>query len=189
VAADAARAGAARDIGPYRIISLLGAGGMGEVYLAADSRLGRRVALKFLPLPFVVDPDRVRRFETEARAASALNHPNILTVFDIGQADGTHYIVTEYVESETLRARLDAGPLPLLDGVRVAGQVAKALAASHAAGITHRDIKPDNIVLRRDERTLYFHPPPPRGQHLALQPRIMAPVKKSRKFLRLGPSS
>jgi serine/threonine protein kinase len=131
----------------------------------------------------------VRRFETEARAASALNHPNILTVFDIGQADGTHYIVTEYVESETLRARLDAGPLPLLDGVRVAGQVAKALAASHAAGITHRDIKPDNIVLRRDERTLYFHPPPPRGQHLALQPRIMAPVKKSRKFLRLGPSS
>lgn len=150
VAADTARAGAAREIGPYRILSLLGAGGMGEVYLAADSRLGRRVALKFLSLPFVVDPDRVRRFETEARAASALNHPNILTVFDIGQADGTHYIVTEYVEGETLRARLDAGRLPLLEGVRVAAQVAEALAAAHAAGITHRDIKPDNIVLRRD---------------------------------------
>jgi eukaryotic-like serine/threonine-protein kinase len=150
VAADTARAGVAREVGPYRILSLLGSGGMGEVYLAEDPRLGRRVALKFLPLPFVIDPDRVRRFETEARAASALNHPNILTVFDIGQADGTHYIVTEYVEGETLRARLDSGPLPALEAVRVAAQVAEALAAAHAAGITHRDIKPDNIVLRRD---------------------------------------
>lgn len=139
-----------RRIGPYRILSLLGAGGMGEVYLAEDSRLARKIALKILPLPFVADPDRVRRFTNEARAASALNHPNIITIYDIGQTDATHYIATEYVEGETLRTRLKAGRIPMLEAVRIAAQVAEALHAAHAAGITHRDIKPENIVLRPD---------------------------------------
>ncbi len=139
-----------RVIGPYRVLSLLGTGGMGEVYLAEDTRLGRRVALKFLPLPFVSDPDRVRRFEREARAASALNHPNILTIYDIGRADATHYIAAEYIEGETLRARLKKGRIPAPEAVRIAAQVAEALSAAHAAGITHRDIKPENIIVRSD---------------------------------------
>ncbi|MET0646502.1 MAG: protein kinase [Pyrinomonadaceae bacterium] len=150
VAGDTLHARLERQIGPYRILSLLGAGGMGEVYLAEDTRLGRRVALKLLPPPFVSDPDRLRRFEREARAASALNHPNILTLHDIGRADGTHYIVTEYVEGGTLRARLNSGRIPVPEAVRVAAQVAEALSAAHAAGITHRDIKPENIAVRPD---------------------------------------
>jgi len=150
VAGDTIFARAKRQIGPYHILSLLGAGGMGEVYLAEDARLARKVALKILPLPFVTDPDRVRRFANEARAASALNHPNIITIYDIGQTDATHYIATEYVEGETLRARLTAGRTGTLEAVRIAAQVAEALHAAHTAGITHRDIKPENIVLRPD---------------------------------------
>ncbi|HEX6625558.1 MAG TPA: protein kinase, partial [Pyrinomonadaceae bacterium] len=150
VAGDTFYAEVERQIGPYRVLSLLGAGGMGEVYLAEDTRLGRRVALKLLPPPFVSDPDRLRRFEREARAASALNHPNILTLYDIGRVDGTHYIVTEYVEGGTLRARLSAGRITAPEAVRVAAQVAEALSAAHAAGITHRDIKPENIAIRPD---------------------------------------
>ncbi|MGI8565453.1 MAG: protein kinase domain-containing protein, partial [Pyrinomonadaceae bacterium] len=150
VAGDTIFARAKRQIGPYRVLSLLGAGGMGEVYLAEDARLARKVALKMLPLPFVADPDRVRRFANEARAASALNHPNIITIYDIGQVDATHYIATEYVEGETLRARVKAGRIEMLEAVRIAAQVAEALHAAHTAGITHRDIKPENIVLRPD---------------------------------------
>ena len=150
VAGDTIFARAKRQLGPYRVLSLLGAGGMGEVYLAEDARLARKVALKMLPLPFVADPDRVRRFANEARAASALNHPNIITIYDIGQVDATHYIATEYVEGETLRARVKAGRIEMLEAVRIAAQVAEALHAAHTAGITHRDIKPENIVLRPD---------------------------------------
>lgn len=137
-------------IGPYRIVSLLGAGGMGKVYLAEDARLARRVALKVLPFPFIVDLERVRRFEKEAQAASALNHPNIITIYDIGQVESLHYIATEYAEGKTLRELLKDGALPLDQAVEIAIQIAEALVAAHAAGITHRDIKPENIVLRND---------------------------------------
>ena len=139
-----------RQFGVYTAVSLLGAGGMGEVYLAEDQRLGRRVALKLLPAPFTTDPERVRRFTQEARAASALNHPNILTIYEIGQAEQTHFIATEFIEGETLRARLLNGKLPLDETLDFAEQIAAALNAAHEAGIIHRDIKPENVMVRRD---------------------------------------
>ncbi len=123
---------------------------MGEVYLAEDTRLHRNVALKLLPAEFTKDPERVRRFEQEARAASALNHPNIITIFEIGQLDDAHFIATEFVEGLTLRERLAQTALPLGEALDIAVQVAQALAAAHARGIIHRDIKPDNIMLRPD---------------------------------------
>jgi len=134
----------------YRIVSLLGRGGMGEVYLGEDTTLGRQVALKLLPAAFTSDRARLRRFEQEARAASALNHPNIITIHEISQTDGLHYLVTEYIEGETLRQRMAAGRMKLSEAVEVAVQVASALAAAHAAGITHRDIKPENVMVRPD---------------------------------------
>lgn len=139
-----------RTIANYKILSLLGAGGMGRVYLAEDTRLGRRVALKFLPEYFTNDKNQVQRFRQEARAASALNHPNILTVHEVGQVDGTDFIATEYVEGETLRDRLKDTPMRALEAIDVAAQVADALAAAHQAGIIHRDIKPENVMLRTD---------------------------------------
>ncbi|MFN2480605.1 MAG: protein kinase [Pyrinomonadaceae bacterium] len=141
---------AGRLIGHYEIKGLLGEGGMGEVYLAEDARLGRNVALKLLPTQFTVDSDRVRRFGQEARAASALNHPNILTIYEIGQLDGRHFIAAEFVAGETLRARLERGRLGGSEALGIAVQVASALASAHEAGIVHRDIKPENIMLRRD---------------------------------------
>ena len=134
----------------YRVLAPLGAGGMGEVYLAEDARLGRRVALKILPAAFTQDPTRSARFEQEARAASALNHPNIITVFDIGQHCGRHFIAFEYVAGVTLRERLNGQALALKEAVEIACQTAAALQAAHAAGITHRDIKPENLMLRPD---------------------------------------
>ena len=143
-----------RRIGHYQVLALIGAGGMGEVYLAEDTRLGRKVALKLLPAKFTSDPARVHRFEREARAASALNHPNILTIHEIGQAStelrGIHFIATEFIEGETLRERLARGELDLTVALDVAAQIAAALAAAHEAGIVHRDIKPENVMLRRD---------------------------------------
>ncbi|HEV2665075.1 MAG TPA: protein kinase, partial [Blastocatellia bacterium] len=139
-----------RRIGHYQVISLLGRGGMGEVFLAEDTRLERKVALKILPAAFTENPDRVRRFEHEAKAASSLNHPNILTIHEIGEADGAHYIVSEFVEGETLREQMRREPLSLNAALDVAQQVAGALAAAHAAGITHRDIKPENVMARPD---------------------------------------
>jgi serine/threonine protein kinase len=141
---------AGRRLGHYDVRSLLGSGGMGEVYLARDTRLGRDVALKLLPAAFTRDAERLRRFEREARAASALSHPNITTVFEVGEADGEHYIAIEYVDGPTLRERLSAGPLPLGEALDVGAQVADALAAAHEAGIVHRDVKPENVMLRRD---------------------------------------
>src|SRR5262245_51856582 len=137
-------------IGFYLVLSLLGKGGMGEVYLAEDTRLGRKVALKFLPARFTCNTQQLQRFEREARAASALNHPNILTVHEIGQYGTTHFIATEYIEGETLRERLTAGRLELKQALSIAIQVAEALAAALAEGIIHRDIKPENIMIRRD---------------------------------------
>ena len=139
-----------KTIAHYRILSKLGAGGMGEVYLAEDDRLGRRIALKVLPETYTQDTDRLRRFEQEARAASALNHPNILTVHEIGKFEGLQYIATEYVEGQTLRQRLAGGPLSANEAVNIVTQCANALQAAHAAGITHRDLKPENIMLRPD---------------------------------------
>src|SRR5215203_485128 len=139
-----------KSLGPYTILELLGSGGMGEVYLAQDSRLGRRVALKLLPDHFVTNEDRLRRFRQEARAASALNHPNIITIHEIGEAETTHYIVTEFIEGETLRAHLIRNRVELVRALDIATQTASALSAAHVAGIVHRDIKPENIMLRRD---------------------------------------
>ena len=122
---------------------------MGEVYLAHDARLGRNVAIKLLPQKHGFDPERVWRFEREARAASALNHPNIVTLYDIGIAGDERFIVMEFVEGQTLRQMFAQGPLPASVPV-IGGQIAKALAVAHAAGIVHRDVKPENIMLRTD---------------------------------------
>lgn len=137
-------------IGHYKVLDLIGAGGMGEIYLAQDTKLGRKVALKLLPKEFMQDEERVRRFEQEARAASALSHPNIVTIFEIGQADGAHYIATEYIEGQTLRQWMQGGLPELSEVVEVGVQIASALAAAHETGIAHRDIKPENVMLRRD---------------------------------------
>lgn len=139
-----------RDVGGYRVTALLGAGGMGETYLAEDAALSRRVALKFLPKEFSSDARRVRRFIEEARAASALNHPGIVTVYGAGEFEGQRYIATEFIDGETVRERLAKGPLPAVAALDIAIQVAAALAAAHEAGIIHRDIKPENIMIRRD---------------------------------------
>ncbi len=134
----------------YRIEEKLGEGGMGEVYLAEDTRLGRKVALKLLRDDLTKNDDRVRRFEQEARAASALNHPNILTIHEIGQSEGGHFIATEFVDGATLRALLSTGKLELKTLCEIGAQVADALAVAHRAGIIHRDVKPENIMVRRD---------------------------------------
>ncbi len=139
-------------LGPYEIIAPLGAGGMGEVYRARDSRLGREVAIKILPSSFSRDPNRLRRFEQEARAASALNHPNILAVYDVGMHDGAPYLVTELLEGATLRDRLSSGALPPRRATDCAVQIAKGLAAAHDKGIVHRDLKPENVFVCRDGR-------------------------------------
>ncbi len=139
-------------LGPYEVLSPLGAGGMGEVYRARDSRLGREVAIKVLPDALRSDPDRLRRFEQEARAASALNHPNVLGVLDVGTDDGVPYVVSELLEGETLRERLRVGGLTRFKAVEYAVQIALGLAAAHEKGITHRDLKPENLFLTRDGR-------------------------------------
>jgi|KBSSwiStaDraftv2_1062776.scaffolds.fasta_scaffold25587_4 Tol biopolymer transport system component len=137
-------------LGPYEILSPLGSGGMGEVYKARDSRLGREVAVKVLPAIVASDPDRLRRFEKEARSASALNHPNLVTVYEIGDSGGTPYIAMELVEGRTLREILVDGPLAARPLLALAAQVADGLARAHAAGIVHRDLKPENIMVTRD---------------------------------------
>ena len=137
-------------LGRYRITGALGSGGMGNVYLAEDTTLDRKVALKFLPQQFTRDQDRLSRFEKEARAASALNHPNIITIYEVGEWNGAHFIATEYIEGETLRERMQRGALPLHEVLEIGIQTAGALSAAHNAGIIHRDIKPANIMVRAD---------------------------------------
>ena len=134
----------------YRVMSMLGAGGMGEVYLAEDTRLRRKVALKMLAPELTGDERGLRRFEQEAHAASALNHPNILTIYEFGQADGLNFIACEFVEGETLRQKIGERKLETSAGVEIAIQIAGALAAAHASGIVHRDIKPENVIVRTD---------------------------------------
>jgi len=139
-------------LGPYEIVAPIGAGGMGEVYHARDTRLARDVAIKVLPASFVSDAERLRRFEQEARAAGALNHPNILAIYDIGAHDGAPFLVTELLEGETLRERLRSGPLPVRKALDIAVQAAHGVAAAHEKGIIHRDLKPANIFLTADGR-------------------------------------
>ncbi|MEO8430019.1 MAG: protein kinase [Acidobacteriota bacterium] len=139
-------------IGPYEIVAPIGAGGMGEVYRAKDPRLGRDVAIKVLPASFSADPDRLRRFEQEARAAGVLNHPNITAVLDVGEHEGAPYVVQELLEGETLRQALAGGRLPARKAIDYAIQIAHGLAAAHGKGIVHRDLKPENLVVTRDGR-------------------------------------
>ena len=139
-----------REIGPYRIIERLGAGGMSEVYLAEDTRLRRLVALKLLPSYFAADDARLRLFQSEARAASALNHPNILTIYEVGESDGVYFIATEFIDGSTIRELIKNRELTLADIFDIVEQTASALSAAHAAGIVHRDIKPENIMRRSD---------------------------------------
>src|SRR6266581_537309 len=136
--------------GHYKISKRIGSGGMGDVYLANDMTAGRKAALKLLPERFTSDAERLKRFQQEAHALVGLNHPNILTVYEIGEDHSTHYIASELIEGETLRQRLTRGRIEVGDAVDVAIQVASALAAAHETGIVHRDINPGNIMLRRD---------------------------------------
>jgi len=137
-------------LGPYEILARLGAGGMGEVYRARDTRLHRELAIKVLPASISKDAEFLARFQSEARAASALNHPNIITIHDIGTVDGISYILMELVEGKTVRELLSGGPLPLKKTLQIAAQVAEGLAAAHARGIVHRDLKPENLMVSRD---------------------------------------
>ena len=137
-------------LGPYEILSPLGAGGMGEVYRGRDGRLGREVAIKVLPEALASDTERLRRFEQEARSASALNHPNIVTIYDVGQTQGVSWIAMELVEGQSLRQLLAAGPLPMKRTLSVGMQVAEGLARAHASGIVHRDLKPENVMVTSD---------------------------------------
>jgi len=137
-------------ISHYKLLRKLGAGGMGDVYLAQDTNLNRYVAIKILPKKYTSNPERLGRFQREAKVASILNHPNVLTIHEVGEHDGFHYIVTEYVDGDTLTIEMKNGALPVIEAVRIAIGVAEALAAAHEFWIVHRDIKPDNIMLRRD---------------------------------------
>jgi eukaryotic-like serine/threonine-protein kinase len=139
-------------LGPYEIVALLGAGGMGEVCRARDARLGRDVAIKVLPEALAHDADRLRRFEQEARTIAALNHPNILGIHDIGTHDGAPFLVSEVLEGQTLREKLVSGPLPVRRAIEYALGIAEGLAAAHEKGIVHRDLKPENVFVTRDGR-------------------------------------
>src|SRR5271163_281370 len=139
-------------LGPYEIIAPVGAGGMGEVYRAKDTRLGRDVALKILPESFARDVDRLRRFEQEARAVAALNHPNILAIHDIGEQSGSPFLVSELLEGGPLRQAMDHGPLPIRKTIDYGVQIAHGLAAAHDKGIVHRDLKPENLFVTKEGR-------------------------------------
>ena len=137
-------------IGHYKISKRIGRGGMGEAYLASDISAGRKAALKLLPMQFTGDAERMKRFQQEARAVAGLNHPNILTIYEVGADSSLRYIASELIEGETLRQRLGRESMQLSEAVEIAIQVAGALAAAHEAGVVHRDVKPENIMLRPD---------------------------------------
>src|SRR5215469_1316448 len=139
-------------LGPYEIIASIGAGGMGEVYRARDAELSRDVAVKILPAAFAADADRLRRFKQEAQATAALNHPNILALYHVGEQNGSPYLVSELLEGESLRQRLQFGPLTIRKTIDYAAQIARGLAAAHDKGIVHRDLKPENVFLTKDGR-------------------------------------
>jgi eukaryotic-like serine/threonine-protein kinase len=159
-------------LGPYRILTPLGAGGMGEVYRAHDARLGRDVAIKVIPAELARDPERIKRFEQEARAAGALNHPNICAILDLGSHEGSPFVVMELLEGESLRARLDAGPIPVRKAIDWAAQAARGLAAAHEKGIVHRDLKPENLFVTRDGRVTVLD----FGLAKLTRPEVLAPA-------------
>src|SRR5512144_2016472 len=136
-------------LGPFEIVAPLGAGGMGEVYRASDPRLGRDVAIKALPAEFAQDPERLARFEREARLLASLSHPNIAGIFGVEEAGGARYLVLELIEGESLADRIARGPLPLDDALEVGRQIAAGLEAAHESGVVHRDLKPGNVMLAR----------------------------------------
>ena len=136
-------------LGPYEVIAPIGAGGMGEVYSARDTRLDRTVALKILPLHLADAPEVRQRFEREARAVSSLNHPNICALYDIGRQDSTDYLVMEYLEGQTLAKRIEQGSMPTAELLRVAIQICEALERAHRQGVIHRDLKPGNVMLTK----------------------------------------
>ncbi len=137
-------------INQYKILSLIGKGGMGEVFLAQDTKLDRKVALKILPAEFAADKDRMSRFIREAKSASALNHPNIITIYEIGESGGTHFIATEFIDGKTLNEYAKASSPDHTEILEIAVQVVSALQTAHSANIIHRDIKPDNVMIRAD---------------------------------------
>src|SRR5438128_6307756 len=139
-----------KTLGRYELRSQIGAGGMGEVYLAEDTRLHRKVALKILPADVASNPERMRRFNQEATAAAALNHPNIAHIYEIGEAEGTNFIAMEFIDGQTLRECIQGGQTDLTKLLRYLQHVAEGLSKAHAAGIVHRDLKPDNIMITRD---------------------------------------
>ncbi|HKO13102.1 MAG TPA: serine/threonine-protein kinase, partial [Acidobacteriaceae bacterium] len=173
-------------LGEYEIVAPLGAGGMGEVYRARDPRLNREVAIKVLPEFYSRDPERLRRFEQEARAAAALNHPNILVVYQLGTASGIVYIVSELLEGETLRERMRRGPVPLRTAVDVGVQIARGLAAAHKKGIIHRDLKPENLFLTRDGHAKILDFGLARVEAPADEQETMAPVHKTMPGVQMG---
>jgi serine/threonine protein kinase len=152
LADEAPRLARGQRLGSYELIAPLGAGGMGEVWRALDPALNRQVAIKILPSQYSHDPERLRRFEQEARAAGMLNHPNVLAIYTIGREEGSPYLVTELLEGATLRQRLTGGAIPEGKAVEYAGQIGQGLAAAHDKGIVHRDLKPENIFITRDGR-------------------------------------
>src|SRR5512141_1233929 len=136
-------------LGPYEVVSRIGGGGMGEVFRARDTRLDRTVAIKILPAEFAENPELKVRFEREARAISQISHPHICALHDVGRAEGVEYLVLEFLEGETLAARIERGPLPIAEVLRFGSQIASALACAHRAGIVHRDLKPANVMITR----------------------------------------
>ena len=141
---------AGQRLGSFEVLAPLGAGGMGEVYRARDTRLGREVALKVLPESLASDKGRLARFEQEARAASALNHPNIVTIYEIGRDGETTFVAMELIEGKTLRETVFSGAMPVRKALGVAAQVSEGLAKAHGAGIVHRDLKPENVMVSKD---------------------------------------
>ncbi|MGC1383118.1 MAG: serine/threonine-protein kinase, partial [Candidatus Acidiferrales bacterium] len=137
-------------LGSYEIVGPLGSGGMGEVYRAHDTRLRRSVAIKILPVEFSADEERLRRFQREAHSASSLNHPNIITIYEMGQEGSTHFIAMELIQGRTLREILNAGRVPIRRAIEIATQIAEGLAKAHEAGVAHRDLKPDNLMITED---------------------------------------
>lgn len=169
-------------IGHYKIVRLIGIGGMGEVYLAEDTRLGRKVALKILPEAFARDRDRMERFVLEARSASALNHPNIITIHEIGEADGVHFITAEFIDGKTLKELLSSGKLDIARAIDIAIQMASALDDAHSAGIVHRDVKPDNVMVRRNGlvKVLDFGVAKLMESQVAMEPEAATAVRSGR---------
>ncbi len=166
-------------LGRYEISRQIGVGGMGEVYLAHDSQLDRDVALKVLLPEFCCDVERVQRFKLEAKAASALNHPNIITIHEIDETDDKLFIATEFVDGATLREKIQTGELTFLDSIKIAEQVADALSVAHRAHIVHRDIKPENIMIRRDGyvKILDFGLAKPTNHHSGAEDKTVQMVK------------